>query len=424
MKLGCQTYTREVSFQLPPSKSILARVILLRLVEEVAYGRDFALDDVKVTDPSDDVSVMLRFAEYFHSDIKPNIATSNLLTFHCGESGTALRFITAFCAALPIRIRLTAQGRLGDRPMQELLQVLKMWGAYFEFEEDHPFATPIIIYGKKLLSRDIFGSEKWRSSQFVSALILISPLIASNFWIHRSKNAPSSHYIILTISVMNSFGYDVVWDSNRIKIVKSNILPKSKNTNIESDWSSASYWYELMLLHPEIEYCHLPDLNFDSAQPDRRIADAFEILGVDTLPAADGISLRRDDFKPSIFLFNCAQSPDIFPALFCALVGAGVSFRITGVSLLRYKESDRIQAMVNGAQKLGYSGFSVTEDTISWEASPRDDVHEAIIDGYGDHRVVMAFAVLATSLSDINVEIQGEHAVAKSYPSFFSELMK
>lgn len=420
MKISCRQYPSEVSFRLPPSKSILARMVLLHLVEEVAYGRVFSFDTYFIDDPSDDVAVMLRFADYFHSAILSSDDRTPL-AFDCGESGTALRFITAFCAALPIRIKITAQGHLKNRPMSELLQVLEGWGASFDYLGDSPYSIPLVIHGGHLRAADVSDTGKWRSSQFVSALILTSPLMRSNFSILRSFKSPSSEYIRLTISVMRSFGYDVSWDSNKIEIMAKEPEAPIMPLAVEADWSSASYWYQLMLLHPEIERCSIIGLRMDSAQPDAVMMDVFASLGIYTGPITEGICLARIKHKTANLQFDCAQSPDLFPALFCAAIGVGIPFTFTGTQLLRFKESDRIHAMLEGAAALGYVGFTVTDDSISWTGGQPKHVANASVHGYADHRVVMSFAVLATALST-TVSIDDTIAVAKSFPSFFSEL--
>lgn len=426
MLVCSRDYPAEVSFRLPPSKSILARVVLLRLVEEVAYGRVLSYMDLPVDEPSADVSVMFRFADYFHQHIAPNCESRNeQYTFDCGESGTALRLLTAFCSALPIHIRLTAHGHLNHRPMQELLHVLEGWGASFDYENEREYMTPITIHGTHLVPSpdDILDTNQWRSSQFVSALILIAPLVGSDFSILRDANSPSSKYIQLTISVMRSFGYDIKWQANKIKIAYSPSGNISSSFFLESDWSSASYWYQLMLLHPEVDACHLCGLHLDSPQPDAAMVEVFEQLGISTASCTDGVKLSRID-SPSLrkLTWDCAQCPDLFPALFGALLGLRCPFVISGLRLLHFKESDRIHAMIHGAEILGYHGFEVDGDTVCWEVPSVRFVPHAVVPGFGDHRVVMAFAILATALADICVDIGDIDAVAKSYPDFFRQL--
>lgn len=424
MDISYRRYPSELSFQLPPSKSILARIVLLRLVEEVAYGRVFSYHGLEVDDPSEDVAVMLRFADYFHRCIYPFKSTGEVFAFDCGESGTALRLLTTFCSALPIDIRLTAQGHLNHRPMEELLQVLEGWGASFDFEGNRKYFAPFIVHGTTLTPSDIISTKNWRSSQFVSALILCSPLMASDFSIHRSQNEPSSEYITLTISVMSNFGYGIDWTSNNINIRRPTKYSCPNDYSIESDWSSATYWYEFMLLHPEVHLLHLEDLRLDSAHPDAVCSEFFSHLGICTLPTTKGVFLRSGGVKVSFLTVDCSQCPDLFPALFCALIGAGMSFEINGLELLRFKESNRIQAMLDGAEALGYTGFVMSGDTISWDALPRLEVSNALIRGYSDHRVVMAFGVLATSLCGTRTQIEDHTAVAKSYPTFFTQLLQ
>lgn len=423
--IGYRHYPSELTFRLPPSKSILARMVLLRLVEEVAYGRAFLYDDLPVVHAaSDDVVVMLRFAQFIRQ-VYPDRGSSTLHVFDCGESGTALRLITAFCAALPIHVRLTTRGRLSSRPMDELLEVLTGWGASFDFDGvDKESDTGLIVHGAKLTPKDIPSTDKWRSSQFVSALILISPLVGSDFSILRSPKSPSSRYISLTISVMKSFGYDIEWNSNKITCRAISPTPSSRLIPLESDWSSSSYWYQLMVLHPEIRVIHLPGLRIDTAQPDMFARDIFATLGVDTHLTSEGISLCRNEGDPLYPnpTFDLTQAPDLFPALFCTLLGLGIPFEITGISLLGFKESDRISAVIEGAETLGYHGVSQHGDRLIRTSTERTPPDTATVDGFMDHRIVMAFGVLATAIRDTRVTISDADAVRKSYPDFFNHL--
>ena len=344
-------------------------------------------------------------------------------------SASVARFLVALAAAEGRRVcfRLTDH-QLLRRPIRSLLDYLLRFGVSVECINEK-----IIVDSSHLVvpRETEVDARAWESSQFISAIIYFS--IAGNYplAIRRQHSDPSSRYIDLTIEYLRQIGLDLTWEADRIRFEphEQSGLAESKSYvfQLPADYTSASYWLELQTLHPEIQILTLNGLNPDSPHPDARLFCFFSpFLVFDEFMR---VSRRRESFPEQPLFFDLSQNPDLFPTLFATVIGLGMETTFTGLSSLAYKESDRLSASLSIAQDLGWSAdafINVTPNGFTYTGVPRETEPEHVtLNHRGDHRLAMAFGVLATTLEETHVEIPDDKAVtSRSYPHFFTDLCR
>lgn len=336
-----------------------------------------------------------------------------------GHAGTAMRFLTAFYAVTSGKITLTGSERMKQRPIGELVDALRELGADIRYAENNGF-PPLLINGGGLKGREL-SINGGISSQFISALLMIGPLLPGGLSINLKGEIVSSSYISMTLSLMNKFGAQTEWKGKKIHISEGSyhLYPYT----IESDWSAAAFWYSIVLLSGDSQIA-LPFLYADSLQGDAVLARIFESLGIETEYGPEGIIItKKQKNLPEFFEYNFMECPDLVQAVAAALCARGISFRFSGTRTLRIKETDRIAALQN---ELGKLGFLLTSDDegswLAWEGDRLPPVNDPIIATYHDHRMAMAFAPLALVFP--RIDIDDPQVVSKSYPGFWSDLEK
>lgn len=344
-------------------------------------------------------------------------------------SASVARFLVALAAAEGRRVsfRLT-DNQLLRRPMRPLEDYLHSLGVSVERNDEQWVVDSSCL---SVPRETIVDAIAWESSQFVSAIIYFS--IAGNYplAIRRQHSDPSSEYISLTIYSLRRIGVDLTWGADLISFkprTRSGLEPiESCDFSLPADYTSASYWLELQALHPEIQILTLNGLNPDSSHPDARLFRFFSpFLEFDD---AFRMSRRRDVVSAESLFFDLSQNPDLFPTLFATVIGLGMETTFTGLSSLAYKESDRLGASLSIAQDLGWSSdafINVTPNGFIYTGVPRETEPEHVMLNHrGDHRLAMAFGVLATTLEETQVEIPDDKAVtSRSYPHFFTDLCR
>ena len=344
-------------------------------------------------------------------------------------SASVARFLVALAAAEGRRVcfRLTDH-QLLRRPIRPLLDYLLRFGVSVECINE----KWIVDSSHLIVPRETeVDARAWESSQFISAIIYFS--IAGNYplAIRRQHSDPSSRYIDLTIEYLRQIGVDLTWEADQIRFEphEQSGLAESKSYvfQLPADYTSASYWLELQTLHPEIQNLTLNGLNPDSPHPDARLFRFFSsFLELDEVMR---VSHRRESSPAEPLFFDLSQNPDLFPTLFATVIGLGMETTFTGLSSLAYKESDRLGASLSIAQDLGWSSdafINVTPNGFTYTGVPRETKPPVVTLGHrGDHRLAMAFGVLATILDETCVEILDEVMVtARSYPHFFTDLCR
>jgi len=331
-----------------------------------------------------------------------------------GHAGTAMRFLTAYFSVKEgSEIVLTGSHRMKDRPIKILVEALTSLGANIQYLEKEGF-PPLKISGKKL-AKDFVEIEGNLSSQYVSALLLIAPTLQSGLKLKFKGEVTSVPYIKMTLQLLAELGIDYVWHGNLITVYSKPAI-ESKTVIVESDWSSASYYYSLCALSPNSEIT-LSSYKKNSLQGDSALATIYENLGVSTEFNENTIILKNKqtlNFKP--LTLNLISAPDIAQTIAVTCFGLGVECYLTGLHTLKIKETDRLVALKTELEKLG-GEVGITNETLHLQPSTR--INENIsIATYDDHRMAMAFAPLAVKVA---IEIEDAGVVSKSYPSFWED---
>lgn len=384
------------SIHLSGSKSISNRVLII----EALCGKNFEKENLATANDT------LLMHQLLHSDEK-------IIDAH--DAGTTYRFLTAFLSVQNGEKILTGTDRMKQRPIGDLVNALRELGASIDYGEQDGF-PPLKIAGKKLSGGKIKVKANV-SSQFVSALLLIAPTLQNGLQIELSGPVVSEPYIAMTLKLMNYFGIDFSKSGNTISVPHQNY--SAKNIFIESDWSAASYFYEMVSLSNEASL-ELNGLMQNSFQGDSKIAEMMTELGVETSFQPKKILLTKNNQqKTSPLHFNLNDQPDLAPALFCACAGNSRKAIFSGIGHLKYKESNREEALQTELSKCGIT-FTKKNDGLILEGSFRGTTIP--FQTYKDHRMAMAFAPLAFVNGELIID--DPHVVKKSYPEYWNDLEK
>ena len=335
-----------------------------------------------------------------------------------GAAGTAMRFLTAYLSVTSGAYIITGTERMKHRPIKILVDALRKLGADIEYVGEEGF-PPLAIKGKTLTGgyTELEGNV---SSQYISALLMIGPMLKKGLEIKLRGEIVSRPYIDLTLTMMKSFGADVSWiGADTIKV-----SPKQYNNEsyyVENDWSGASYWYEIMALLPDSQSeIVLPGLFENSAQGDSSIKDFFLPLGVKTEFRDGNVVLSKKEIISGIIELDLTNQPDLAQTLVVTCAMIKKSFRFTGLQSLKIKETDRIEALRTELRKLGYLIGEKEGKELYWNGELCDKQTDAEINTYEDHRMAMAFAPCSITLGEIR--INNPEVVSKSYPKYWDDL--
>lgn len=341
-------------------------------------------------------------------------------TLDVGPAGTAMRFLTAFCAVTEGEWVLTGSQRMKERPIGLLVDALRALGADIGYLENDGF-PPMKIRGKQLDKACEVTIPGNVSSQYISALLMIAPVLPRGLRIHLTGEIGSRPYIEMTLAMMGELGIRHEWSGSSIYVAPQPYRPGT--LTIEPDWSGASYWYSIAALCDEADL-KLPYLKKQSLQGDRAIASIMTGFGVETHFSEEGIRLTRKKNTAPESELDFIHCPDLAQTVISCCTALGRNAVFTGLESLKIKETDRIAALRN---ELGKFGARLTENAQGnrWELDT-SGVHSPakppLIHTYHDHRMAMALAPLAIRLGP--VEIADRDVVAKSYPGFWNDLKK
>lgn len=396
----------DTTIKLPASKSISNRALIIS-----------ALAGVKTMPRNisncDDTEVIVRALRDnpYEIDIK--------------AAGTAMRFMTAYLAVTPGEHVITGTERMKHRPIKVLVDALRYLGADIEYIGEEGF-PPLKIRGNALDggSIEIPGDV---SSQYVSALLMIAPMLNGGLELHLTGNIISRPYIDLTIHTMHDYGARVEW-TDVDTIVTEPTGYREREFIIENDWSGASYWYETLALMGDRESSiRLPGLIDSSRQGDSGVRYLFSMLGVKTL-FEDGIKTKPTtvtlkamrSMLPKLD-FDFSGQPDLTQTLVVTCAAMNIPFHFTGLATLRIKESDRIEVLKREMRKLGFVIREENNSELLWDGE-RCEATMKPIDTYEDHRMAMAFAPAAVKFPGLR--INNPEVVTKSYPNFWKDLQQ
>lgn len=339
----------------------------------------------------------------------------NVIDIH--NAGTDMRFLTALLATQPGSWVLTGSERMKERPIGELVNALKQLGADIEFLEKENY-PPLKINGLALRGGEI-RINGGVSSQFISALLLISPKLRNGLTLHLQGNIVSEPYIAMTIELLKTFGVDVKRYQNTIIVQPTlNLQEQPKKYFIESDWSSSSYWYSICALCKG-SIIQLSSYFEKSLQADSVLPQLFESFGVHSEFDNHTLRLKNIPGKKQNFKFNFNHYPDVAQTIACVSVGLNTNGELTGLETLRIKETDRISALEVELKKCG-ADVTVIENGLAIKSNDAKPSTNPTIATYNDHRMAMSFAPLAAIFGSIH--IQNPEVVVKSYPSFWNDL--
>ena len=407
LKYNSQLPTPNSELLITGSKSETNRLLLLQ-----ALYPNIKLEN---TSNSDDSEVMLKALNSPFT-----IHNSKLINVH--HAGTAMRFLTAFFAIQEGKeVVLTGSSRMKERPIKILVDALNQLGAEITYEENVGY-PPIKIKGKKITQNRV-SLPASVSSQYISALLLIAPKLKSGLELTLEGEITSIPYIKMTLSLLNELGIETSFKENKIDVKPQFTIHNSQFT-IESDWSSASYWYSIIALSEIGTQITLSSYKKNSLQGDAVLVEIYKSFGLNTVfNNNNSITISKaNTHHPSPITFNLNNSPDIAQTIAVTCFGLGIGCQLTGLHTLKIKETDRLEALKTELSKFG-ANISVTNDSLTLEArSPllwRGVGGEVSVSTYQDHRMAMAFAPLALK---IPLVIQDAEVVSKSYPSFWEDL--
>ncbi|KAA6322371.1 3-phosphoshikimate 1-carboxyvinyltransferase [termite gut metagenome] len=389
----------KTTIQLPSSKSISNRVLI---INALAKGK---LIPENLSD-CDDTRVMI------------NALNGEGEVIDIMAAGTAMRFLTAYLSVTPSTRLITGTERMKQRPILILVNALRELGAQIAYTDKEGF-PPLCITGTELTGGEI-ALKGDVSSQYISALLMIAPIVRNGLRLYLTGEIISRPYINLTLKLMKDFGAKVEWDSPHSISVRPHPY-QSVPFTVESDWSAASYWYQIATLSEAAEI-ELTGLFRNSYQGDSRGAEIFTHLGVETVYTDRGVTLKKTTIRPERLDEDFMDIPDLAQtfAVTCAL--QNIPFCFTGLQSLKIKETDRMTALIAELGKLGYVLREENGTTLVWNGERQEAQPFPVIKTYEDHRMAMAFAPVAIRYP--NVKIADPQVVSKSYPKYWEDLGK
>ena len=380
---------------IPGSKSESNRLLILS-----SLFKKLSLENIS---NSDDTNYLLK------------ALSSKSSTIDIGHAGTAMRFLTSyFSLTTKKEIELRGSQRMHNRPIKILVDSLREIGASIHYidKEGYP---PLLIKPSELICKNLIIDSS-TSSQYISSLLLIAPKISGGLKIQLTGRETSKPYIDMTISLLKKLGVEITTTDNQISICELQKI-ESKKHYIESDWSSASYFYSVVALAKIGYTLKLSKFSFKSLQGDSKVADIYKSFGVKTIYKDDLVILKKVESNTDKFSFDLTSNPDLAQTICVTCLGLGIKCSLTGLHTLKIKETDRLLALKKELSKFNLKVI-ITDDSISF-----DNVdflkRNVVIETYDDHRMAMSFACLATK---VKIIIKDPKVVSKSYSSFWSDL--
>ena len=391
---------------LPASKSISNRALIINALGKGIYPPQNVSD-------CDDTFVMVR------------ALTQPSETVDIMAAGTAMRFLSAYFAVTPGTRTLTGTERMKNRPIGILVDALRTLGARVEYANREGF-PPLRITGGTYRGGTLSLPGNV-SSQYISALLMIGPVLTDGLRLELTGNVISRPYINLTLQLMNDFGARAQWSGENCITVQPTLYT-SRPYYIENDWSAASYWYQMVALSDDEQAeIRLPGLFRTSYQGDSAVQRLFARLGVSTdfftdAEGREGICLRKNGIRPNRLDYDFVNQPDLAQTFVVTCALLAIPFRFSGLQSLKIKETDRIRALIDELRKLGYVIGEADDSILYWEGERCEASGRPAIDTYEDHRMAMAFAPCCLKAGEIR--INEPHVVSKSYPQYWNHLQQ
>jgi 3-phosphoshikimate 1-carboxyvinyltransferase len=396
------------AIQLAASKSIASRYLMINAVA----GLSAQLSDF--SDAEDTMQLQAILRDYFSNSEK-------LKTYDAGAGGTTFRFLTAFFASRSCKVVLTGTQRMLERPVGELVNALQQLGAKIRYLGKEGF-PPLEISGKKLKGGTI-TINAGISSQFISALMLIAPTFSEGLEIKFSSHIVSRPYMLMTAAAMKEYGINLEIDEVVCRILPGAYRVDSTNTckpYVEGDWSAASYFYALAALAKNADFS-IANLFAKSIQPDAYCERFFRLLGVETEFNPKGIRVHKISAPDLSFIeMDCTDCPDLAQTIAVVCSARKIPVRLTGLSTLRTKETDRVAALqkelfkFNVVSEAGHDYLQLNPENLNIAKS------NVVVETYEDHRMAMSFAPLVVMRKKLR--IKNPDVVKKSFPEFWNTI--
>ncbi len=404
MKLAIANTNIQGVVNLPASKSECNRALI---IEALLQKSDLINNISEAADSQTLVSILKQFS---NGEGK----------FNVGPAGTTLRFLTAFFTTQKGAQVLNGSARMSERPIGVLVDALRNLGASIDYlgRKDYP---PIRINESNIIGGEI-EIDGGVSSQYISALMLIAPTLTKGLNIKILDDLVSQPFLEMTAKLMQCFGAEVKFDNSSILVKNGGYC--SSQFAVESDWSAASYWYEI-LSFAKSGQVRLEGLRRNSFQGDSLVADLYKVFGVESQFVSSGVILSKVDIElPQYFEYDFTLCPDLAQTVAVTCAGLRIEAKLTGLKTLKIKETDRILALQKELEKLGVE-IECGNDWIKLniaECSSFKLEPSAQIETYKDHRMAMSFAPIA--IKSGSLEIEDPSVVVKSYPSFWQDLQE
>ncbi len=400
---------------LPLSKSLSNRLLMIYAL------MSWPMDRLKLSQADDTVllkSLLSTIAKNEVDDFE-----DDPLQLNCKNAGTTLRFLSPYLSILTKEYMLTGSSRMQERPIGPLVDALRKLGADIRYVNKDGF-PPIIIKPANIAYTDIVMDAS-KSSQFASAILLLLPLLSDEAKLRFIGKISSRPYIEMTLDLMTYFGIKYSFDKLELILKGKYLLPK-KEFIVEADWSSASYWYEVLSMTRGGEL-FIQNLKIKSLQGDRILAEIYASLGVQTYQEKDGIRIKAEGEVSYNQNIDFKNYPDIALSVIASCAALGVMGKFSGLESLNLKESRRMDMLCSELGKLDFdlrdNGFGEYVLINPCRIENRSyDFSNIVIQTAGDHRMAMAFAPFA--IIGKSICISDANSVNKSYPMFWDELLK
>ena len=379
------------------SKSESNRLLMLR-----EYSSDFKITNLS---KSDDTKTLV------------NALANTDKIIDVNHAGTAMRFLASYYSSkLNSKITLTGSDRMKNRPIGILVDALRDLGAEIEYKEKEGY-PPLRIIGKNLMGNEVSLPANI-SSQFISSLMMLGVKIDNGIKLNLEGNIASKPYILMTKKLMDKIGCNVVINNNEI-VISRNYKSLNKIVEVESDWSSASYFYSIVALSRDAKIT-LKIFKRDSIQGDSIVSKIYQKLGVETMYKEDSIIISKNKISnlPNSLKLDLSDTPDLAQTIAVSCLGLGIECELSGLDTLKIKETDRIEALKKEFIKLGVDGITTSDNKIYFRGDQKLN-NNIKISTYQDHRMALSFAPLAVI---IDISIESPNVVSKSFPDYWEDL--
>ena len=395
LRLRHQSGNLDGKIQITGSKSESNRMLLLQ-----ALFPQIALDNLS---NSDDTVAM-----------KSGLESDNDLV-DIGHAGTSMRFLTAYYSTLENQEKtLTGSSRMQERPIGILVDALRQLGADIIYLKNEGY-PPLLIKGKRLTASEVRLSANI-SSQFITALMLIAPSLPYGLCLQLEGKITSVPYIEMTLSLLHQIGVKATFSGQHIQVFPIKDIAQATHA-VESDWSSASYYFSMIALSKDADIT-LSTYKENSLQGDKVLMEIYELLGVNSMIKNNTLHLQKQALGSKLIQLDLSDAPDIAQTIAVTCYGLGVACDLTGLHTLKIKETDRLVALQKELTKLG-AIIEVTDKSLHLHKRTNPIHPNVLIETYHDHRMAMAFAPLALL---VPIRIQDADVVSKSYPGFWKDL--